>query len=492
MDADGGGRDRNAYSDISISKWSHLSGVLHDSRNIETCGENSELQQLLSLAEVEEEASGTISQLVLQAVYRGAHIVDADAVEIGAHIGTGATMNVFQGKYKGRAVAVKIARPPPLVLNDPDANRWITAIALELRLLLCDGIREHPNIVKLLGFTWKRMPEDQADLYVQPMLIVELASPQTPTLDLLIQKLDPTDFTTKAALISDIAQGLDAIHAEMFIHGDLKPENVLIFSREASEQESKYVAKLSDFGYSDDVELSARSRHRMLAGTEYWSPPECFSLAAGGVGNMVDIRKESRDLYSLGLLVWYVVSSALPFGPDRGPEWAANRQRVLEDKLANRVRDMAASFLTSSLSPLNPVVNIGPDILDIAKFNPWEFLRHDGNHSLPSELVRDDALFSWVAKIGGDSTLPKFEEITKDNIHHTIYQELRALGAEMFCPIHQRSAILLQKIDLQDTSHGKARFIILDELLFRRKVRITFISPIESASLIRVIIEAPD
>jgi serine/threonine protein kinase len=85
------------------------------------------------------------------------------------------------------------------------------------------------------------------------------------------------DWSLKRKLAVDIAFGLKAIHQCRVIHGDLKPDNILLFP--CDDKESKYtiIAKISDFGSSviEDVfdAEDLPSKPRVYRGTPLWVPP---------------------------------------------------------------------------------------------------------------------------------------------------------------------------------------------------------------------------
>ena len=113
-----------------------------------------------------------------------------------------------------------------------------------------------------------------------------------------------------AALLLQVAAGLDAAHRAGIVHRDLKPDNVLV-TRDAAGREQ---VKLVDFGIAKAVGAGERSLTRtgFVVGTpEYMSPEQL-------VGEAVDARS---DVYALAVLAYQLVSGHMPFDastPDRG------------------------------------------------------------------------------------------------------------------------------------------------------------------------------
>jgi len=98
------------------------------------------------------------------------------------------------------------------------------------------------------------------------------------------------------------------------VHGDLKPDNILIF-----EQGTNIVPKLSDFAFSRSWRESLPS-----GGTEYWNAPECCEFSSRKTHDD-DGHPSYRDLFSLGLVFWYVLNDKLPFA-DIGEEKDNNNE----------------------------------------------------------------------------------------------------------------------------------------------------------------------
>ncbi|KIW91808.1 uncharacterized protein Z519_07778 [Cladophialophora bantiana CBS 173.52] len=169
----------------------------------------------------------------------------------------------------------------------------------ELRILSQKAIREHPNIVKLLGVHWDYFET----CYPEPSLLLEKAntdlarfqprqdtpfiqSPPRVSNRLLKYRHRSLPFETKKSISLDIARGLAALHQSGVIHGDLKPQNVLIFKMPTLH------AKIADFSHSL---LDTRDTRTLVGGTWVYSAPEWDESAS-----TEDLLK--TDIYSYGLI----------------------------------------------------------------------------------------------------------------------------------------------------------------------------------------------
>ena len=160
-------------------------------------------------------------------------------------------------------------------------------------------LRNHQNIVRLLGVTWKKEWSSHNESHAfTPELIVELAAcvnDKPLTLEVYVSmNIGSLTLETKTMLLADIASGLAALYALGVVHGDIKPENILLF-----EKDSGFVAKISDFGFciAGDEDLETAK-----GGTPYWNAPECVPEAPP---ELRQYRVENtRDYFSYGLLIW--------------------------------------------------------------------------------------------------------------------------------------------------------------------------------------------
>lgn len=103
-----------------------------------------------------------------------------------------------------------------------------------------------------------------------------------------------------AALIAQVADGLDAIHAVGLIHRDVKPANVLLSGEPGSEH-----AYITDFGVARNLATeSGLTQTGRFVGTLDYVAPEQIS------GGTVDARV---DVYALGCLLFKLLTGEVPF-----------------------------------------------------------------------------------------------------------------------------------------------------------------------------------
>lgn len=129
---------------------------------------------------------------------------------------------------EGTSIAVKSFSQRSISDNKDNRNnsqstarsQTYRAILQELGVLCHPNLSEHPNIVKLLFVGWQ-----EQSLF--PLLGLELG--EYGSLDYILRDPD-TSFSNlqKTHLSLDIALGLNALHENGFVHGDLKPENIVI------------------------------------------------------------------------------------------------------------------------------------------------------------------------------------------------------------------------------------------------------------------------
>jgi serine/threonine protein kinase len=190
----------------------------------------------------------------------------------------------------GTLVALKLFR----VLDDgqgskgksEDRTAVYQSILKELRVLSEPGLRDHENICQWLFVCW-------IDDSPVPALALELAAFGSLE-DVLIAEGYGLSHLQKVSITVDIALGLATIHACNFVHGDLKPGNIVLCRHETRQ----VVAKITDFGGSEVIEscdIDTLPSGPALA-TPAWCAPEVAYPEKS-----VDWQK--ADSYAFGLIV---------------------------------------------------------------------------------------------------------------------------------------------------------------------------------------------
>ena len=123
------------------------------------------------------------------------------------------------------------------------------------------------------------------------------------------------DLETVRGMVEQIARGLQAFHRMEMLHQDLRPENIMI--------DRTGTVKIIDFGSVSVAGVNERApagEPSRILGTLQYTAPEYFVGEAGS---------ERADLYSLGVIVYQMLSGRLPYDA----EAARVRTRAAQRKL---------------------------------------------------------------------------------------------------------------------------------------------------------------
>jgi serine/threonine protein kinase len=264
---------------------------------------------------------------------------------------------------------------PELLLQDERVPR-LQNFLRELRVLTHSPLRNHENIVRLIGVGWERNRlSTDTSIFHWPFLVLEHAKYGS-LIDFLEES--PVDFDTRRGLCHDVGLGLHALHDCDVIHGDIKPENVLVCHHATR----KYIAKIADFGFTMfDLEGRAPTTQR-LGWSAPWEAPE----SARSLGFK---DRMSTDVYSYGFLIWRTVSYGHhPFDQRHGLLSTQSTGMIDSLKKTDRIPTFAAellkefledSLLESVVSALEETVRLSPaartlnDSLDSLRLEPDSF-----------------------------------------------------------------------------------------------------------------------
>jgi calcium-dependent protein kinase len=206
--------------------------------------------------------------------------------EVIKKIGEGASAKVYKVKEKstGEIKAMKEVDKSKL----PDVKFFKTEINILAML-------DHPNILRLF-----EVFEDQKKFY----LIMELCTGGN-----LLSRMTKNHYREKEAakLMEQIISAVAYCHAKGICHRDLKPQNILF-----CDETPNSLLKIVDFGISKIYDPSLASlkgdnvknkKMTTQVGTKYFLSPEVIK------GNYT----EKCDIWSLGIILYYLLSGYLPF-----------------------------------------------------------------------------------------------------------------------------------------------------------------------------------
>ncbi|KAF2232017.1 kinase-like protein [Viridothelium virens] len=192
----------------------------------------------------------------------------------------------------------------------------LRAVAWECHVLTHPPIQASENIVRLLGIIWEDLEFGSAVRRMVPALAMEYAD--AGTLDDLIDSQEYSlTYKIKKKLVLDVARGLNDLHQSHFIHGDIKTDNVLLFT----DAQRELCAKVADFGCS--IHISRENKIVHLSGrSPPWDAPESQEDISSQLLGQIDI-------YGWGLLVWRVMlDGRTPF--DSGKRQSARGVAVFD------------------------------------------------------------------------------------------------------------------------------------------------------------------
>ena len=191
---------------------------------------------------------------------------------------------------------------------DNQRKRHLRTLELEISALCVQSLRDHPNIVNVLSWGFDYPTRDLKSAI--PVLFVEKAKCSLRSL----LKQEPS-LEVRHQLISDISAGLACLHETEIVHGDLKPDNILIF--EQTNLSVPYIAKLNDFGMCIPLKDKSYASYQSYGGTPGWLAPEVQNSETKGSENLSDGHLLLKcDIFSFGLVALsiFVTSGEPPFG----------------------------------------------------------------------------------------------------------------------------------------------------------------------------------
>ena len=189
-----------------------------------------------------------------------------------------------------RQVALKVLKP------GMDTRQVVARFEAERQAL---AIMDHPNIAKV--FDGGATPSGR------PYFVMELVKGEPITEFCDRNHLTPRE---RLKLLIPVCEAVQHAHQKGIIHRDLKPSNILVVMHDTTP-----VVKVIDFGVAKALgpELTDKTLFTgfaQMVGTPLYMSPE----QAGQSGLDIDTRS---DIYSLGVLLYELLTGTTPFDKDR-------------------------------------------------------------------------------------------------------------------------------------------------------------------------------
>ena len=156
---------------------------------------------------------------------------------------------------------------------------------------------DHPGIVKVLGMV---------ELEHQPVIVMEWVEGQDIRRWAISGEQGPRSREEIVSMGIKVSEAIAHAHRRGVIHRDLKPSNILVDNEGQPRLLDFGLARLENLEDMDPVTLSSE-----FLGTPAYASPEQVK----GLGNEVDTR---TDIYSLGVILYELLTGHLPFPNDRG------------------------------------------------------------------------------------------------------------------------------------------------------------------------------
>ncbi|MCI8446329.1 MAG: Stk1 family PASTA domain-containing Ser/Thr kinase [Bacilli bacterium] len=216
-----------------------------------------------------------------------------DRYQIIRTIGEGGMANVYLAydTILDRNVAVKILRG-----DLADDEKFVRRFQREA---IAASSLSHPNIVEMYD-----VGDDEGKYFI----VMEYVDGKT--LKSLIKKRGALTLSEVIDIMLQLTSAISCAHDSYIIHRDIKPQNVMIL------EDGR--VKVMDFGIAMALNSNELTQTNSVMGSVHYLPPE----QANGKGSTM-----KSDIYSLGILMFELLTGKLPFKGDNAVEIAIKQMK---------------------------------------------------------------------------------------------------------------------------------------------------------------------
>lgn len=292
-----------------------------------------------------------------------------DRYELLEVIGEGGMAVVYKARDKklNRLVAVKILKKE--FADNKDISEKFKKEATAIANL------SDMNIVNVLDVGHE--DEDNTDYFVMELV-------EGKTLKEIIVSNGKIGWSTASTIAIQVAKALDCAHRNGIIHRDVKPQNILITEHGD--------VKVTDFGIAKSATSSTITNTTTIMGSAHYLSPEQAK------GTFIDFR---TDLYSLGIVLYEMVTAKLPFDGESPVTIALKHiqeEPVAPKTLNDTIPDSLNSFILKAISkdPISRYQTSKEMIADLQKIkeNPMTIIQapteNDGGRTIVMSPIKTD------------------------------------------------------------------------------------------------------
>lgn len=276
-------------------------------------------------------------------------------------VGEGGMSFVYKAKCRklNRFVAVKILKDE--FKNNEEIVRRFKKEATAIANL------SNPNVVNVLDVG------TQDDINYIVMEYVE-----GKTLKDIIKEKGALPYEVAISIGIKVAKALECAHKSGIIHRDVKPQNILV--------NEEGVVKVTDFGIAKSMDSSTIAHTNSVMGSAHYFSPEQAK------GTYTDYR---TDLYSLGIVLYEMVTGVVPFNGDSPVTVAVKHiqekaipPKNINQNIPNSLNDLIMKAMEKD--PVNRYQTAKEIIGDLEK------IKKDPNVTISSKSSEDEDQFTRV------------------------------------------------------------------------------------------------
>lgn len=327
-----------------------------------------------------------------------------DRYELLEVIGEGGMAVVYKARDKklNRLVAVKILKKE--FADNKDISEKFKKEATAIANL------SDMNIVNVLDVGHE--DEDNTDYFVMELV-------EGKTLKEIIVSNGKIGWSTASTIAIQVAKALDCAHRNGIIHRDVKPQNILITEHGD--------VKVTDFGIAKSATSSTITNTTTIMGSAHYLSPEQAK------GTFIDFR---TDLYSLGIVLYEMVTAKLPFDGESPVTIALKHiqeEPVAPKTLNDTIPDSLNSFILKAISkdPISRYQTSKEMIADLQKIkeNPMTIIQapteNDGGRTIVMSPIKTDInpKPKKVEKVNLQNKMEEEEEEEEENFDDDYFKK---------------------------------------------------------------------